>query len=75
MLHTEWDDKIKNQTSKIREETIIVTPEKFIELEKYMKVQDKNDDVHILSMNYTISTGELIIKRQYFNGSKSFWQW
>lgn len=66
MLTKDWENMVKTRESVIVENDLIVSPDEYRKLQKHMEVQDILYDVHILSMNYTVSTGELKIKRRYF---------
>lgn len=65
MTHKEWKEML-NGKSLIIEEEVNVGFDEYIEYQDQMVHQSNKNKIHILSMEYNIASGDLRIKRQYF---------
>lgn len=66
MTYEERDKMLATKANYVTEREEIITPAEYLQLQKQMVNQGTKDKIHILSMNYTPSTGELKISRRYF---------
>lgn len=66
MTYEEEDRLLASKKSYVKMDLIKATPSEYIDFERKMINQGIHDKVHILSMRYDVSDGDLWITRRFF---------